>query len=57
MKSVYIQLTDEAVSSGIEKRLVWLKGMRGPLDGRDVMEVNGNLASIIGSGDFKRARD
>lgn len=51
---ITIQITDDPVTTGIEKRLGWLADIHGPLDGQKIMFPNADLSNQITSGDFRR---
>lgn len=56
LRAVYVQITDDPVTTGIEKRLTWLPGMWGKdtsLDGIHHVAIFDNLASTrLGAGSF-----
>jgi hypothetical protein len=53
LRGVTVEMTNDPVSAGIERHLPWLRELRGPLDGSNLMYPNGPLANRIGSGDFR----
>ena len=53
IKRITIEVTDDDVTSGIEKRLPWIPSMRGKLlDGTNIIFPAGSLSNKIGTGDF-----
>ena len=55
LKSLTVQVTDDPVTRGIEKRLGWLARLRGVnLDGTRNMRSGTPLAARIGDGDFRQ---
>jgi hypothetical protein len=52
LNGIFIEITDEPVSTGIERKLPWLRKVRGKLlDGSEIMTSN-VLSNKLGAGDF-----
>lgn len=52
LKGIFVEITDDPVTTGIERRLAWLPNIKGKyLDGRTVHSSQ-ELANVLGSGDF-----
>lgn len=55
LKSFTMQMTNEPVTVGIEKRLEWLESIRGKnLDNSNLYDINAPLNAKLNSGDFRR---
>jgi hypothetical protein len=53
LKSLTVQMTDEPVTIGIERRLVWLGSIKGKnLDGSNLYDINAPLNAQLNSSDF-----
>lgn len=52
LKSVSLEITDEPVTWGIEKRLPWLKGLKSNIDGSSSTSSR-RLSNILHAGNFK----
>jgi hypothetical protein len=46
-------ISGQPITTGIEKRLPWLTGMKTNIDGRSITDSN-RLSNVLNSGDFKR---
>lgn len=57
LKGLLVEITEETVSKGIEKKLPWLIYLRGKnLDGKTINNIS-KLPNILGSGDFRIMSD
>lgn len=55
LKSFTLQMTDDPVTEGIDKRLEWLESIRGKnLDNSNLYYINAPLNAKLNSGDFRR---
>lgn len=53
-RTVTLEITDAPLTEEIEKRLPWLVGMKTNIAGARGPQIPGNLATIVGSHDFRR---
>ena len=52
-RSITIEVTDEPITTGIETKLPWLKGMKTSLSGKSIRDSN-DLPSVLNSRNFKK---